>query len=360
MILNKKRNWLFGLIATGCCMCSSVSAELVYEDNFDRQLTDADGNTVTTEEIRINSTGDWFKINRNLNQNRTIANAGEGVMTIHTEDIESGVLSPISTEMNFFDRELTFTFDGINIQTLGPSRVQSQWLKFGIVAYSKNRFWKGKSFFTVSYSGAGQFLFQVQQAGVDGFDNAPRKDFRSSSFNFDVSKLRAVEMTLDSVNYRVKFTFENDLDILSFSGPHNLDANLWVAENGELAQLKQRVSYTERTLAFYQEQLASAQAASPIIQADVDVAQAGVLDFEVQYSEAVDAYDAAIIASGGLGGDSGLIMVVSSDAQAVINRMTPAEYAAFNIDRANGVAEIGARATINNVRVETSNIFQGL
>lgn len=359
MGLNNKRGWLLALLATGF-FCTSLNAAVVYQDNFDRNFVDADGVTQTVETIpywpRVESRKDfsveWYATYSNLSFRKTDVTAGEGVLTIQTEDVKSGILSHTSDSYDFFNQELSYTFDGINIQALGQSRIASQWVKFGVVANSDRNLWSAYPLFLVAVSGSGAFSLQVWQ----GDDRAPRKVFRSNVFNFDVSLLRKVQLTMDATNYRVVFTFENPLDVLSFGGPHNLNRDTWLVDTVGVGNAERRVADTLRTLNAYEQILLDAQASG--VQADIDAAQENVTIWELRYDEEVANYNEKVALSDGIKGDSALMISVTSDVTKIVNAMTPAEKSVFDADYAAGLVEIGARVTVNSVTVETTNILQ--
>jgi len=360
MGLNNKRRWMLALLLVGG-FCASPNAEVIYQDNFDRNLIDADGNPVTVETIpfwprresNLDFDKDWYATYTNLSFRKTDVTAGEGVLTIHTEDINSGILAPSTNgEFDFFNRELTFTFDGINIQALGQSRTASQWVKFGVVSNADRNLWKSYPLFLMAVSGSGAFSLQIWQ----GDDRAARKEFKSNVFNFDVSKLRKVELTMDSENFRGKFTFENPLDVLSFGGPHNLDRNQWYVDTVGVNFAKRQMDDALKALTAWEDLLEEAQASG--VQADIDAAQAQVDTWQGRYDLAIANYESKLLLAEDAIGDSALMVSVTSDVNDIVNSMTPAEKAIFDADYAAGLVEIGARVTVNSVVVETTNILQ--
>jgi len=350
MGLNNKRRWLLALLAAGG-FNTSLNAEVVYQDNFERNFVDADGVPQTVELIqkqrfdsRIDTSKDWYTIFSNLAFWKTDVTAGEGLLTISTEDTSSGILSQTSDNYDFFKRELTYTFDGVNIQALGQSRIASQWVRFGVVANSSRQFWKNFPIFLVAVSGSGAFSLQVWQ----GDDRAPRKIFKSNVFNFDVSLLRNIKLTMDDTNYRVVFSFENPLDILSFGGPHNLDPDLWFVDTVGVNTAKLGMENAQRNLAAWEEALADG----------VDGAQAQIDFWQNEFETQEGNYNAALLLVGEIQGDSAIIISVNSDASDIVNAMTPAQKAIFDADYAAGLVEIGARVTVDAITVETTNILQ--
>jgi len=359
MGLNNKRRWLLALLAAGG-FCASLNAEVVYQDNFERNFIDADGVPQTVETIpywprrasTLNPEIDWYTTYTNLSARKTDVTAGEGVLTIHTEDKNSGILSHVSDNYDFFNQELTYSFDGVNIQALGQSRIASQWVKFGVVANSDRNLWRSYPLFLVAVSGSGAFSLQIWQ----GDDRAPRKEFKSNVFNFDVSLLRKVELTMDATNFRVLFNFENPLDVLSFGGPHNLDKNSWYVDTVGVGFAKRQMDDAFKTLTVWEETLVEAQASG--VQADIDAAQLKVNDWQDRYDIAVLNYEDKLSLAEGAIGDSALMLSVSSDAGDVINSMTRAQLNVFEADYMAGLVEIGARVTVNSITVETTNILQ--
>lgn len=354
-----KRKWLLALLAAGG-FCASLHAEVVYQDNFERNFVDADGVPQTVETIpywprrasTLDPNIDWYTTYTNLSFRKTDVTAGEGLLTIHTEDINSGVLSHTSDNYDFFNQELTYTFDGVSIQALGQSRIASQWVKFGVVANSDRNLWKSYPLFLIAVSGSGAFSLQIWQ----GSDRAPRKEFKSNIFNFDVTLLRKVELTMDATNFRILFNFENPLDVLSFGGPHNLDRNSWYVDTVGVNFAKRQMDDALKTLTTWEGLLAEAQASG--VQADIDAAQAQVNTWQDRYDAAVVNYDAKLLLAEGAIGDSALMLSVTSDVNDIVNAMSPAQKAVFDADYAAGLTEIGARVTVNSITVETTNILQ--
>ena len=360
MGLNNKRRWLLALFATGG-FCASLNAEVVYQDNFERNVIDADGVPQTVEtvpywprrESSLDPDKDWYATYTNLSFRKTDVIAGEGALTIHTEDKNSGILSPkVSDEIDFFNRELTYTFDGVNIEALGQSRIASQWVKFGVVSSANRNLWRSYPLFLIAVSGSGAFSLQIWQ----GDDRAARKEFKTNVFNFDVSLLRKVELTMDDTNFRVLFNFENPLDVLSFGGPHNLDRNSWYEDTVGVGFAKRQMDDAFKTLTVWEETLTEAQASG--VQADIDAAQAQVEAWQDRYDAAVLNYENKLLLAEGAIGDSALMLSVTSDASDVINSMTRAQLNVFEADYAAGLVEIGARVTVNSITVETTNILQ--
>jgi len=349
-LITNKRKWLLVLLVAGG-FCTSLNAEVVYQDNFDRNFVDADGIPQTVELIqrqrldsRVDTSKDWYTIFSNLAFWKTEATAGEGLLTINTEDTSSGILSQTTDNFDFFKRELTFTFDGISIQALGQSRIASQWVQFGVVANSNRQFWKSSPLVLVAVSGSGAFSLQVWQ----GEDKEPRKVFKSNVFNFDVSLLRNVKFTMDDTNFRVLFSFENPLDVLSFGGPHNLDPDLWFVDTVGVNTARLGMENAQRNLTAWEEALADG----------VSGAQAQIDFWQNEFDTQSDNYDAALLLVGGIQGDSAIIISVNSDASTIVTGMSREEKAIFDADYEAGIAEIGARVTLDSITVETTNILQ--
>jgi len=343
--------WLCALILPGI-ISTAANAEIIYQDNFD---------TVGVETVPFwprfgapDPNADWITIYQNLASRTTNVEKGDGSLVIKTEAKNSGVVSHVSDVFNFFNQELTYTFDGINIEILGESHLAEQWVKFGVVANSNKDVWPSFPLFLVSYSGVGQFSFQVKQplVGAPGFDVEPRKDFRSRIFNFDVSKLSKVQLTMDSVNYRVVFVFETELDQLSFAGPHNLNRDLWFIDRAELGLTGARnaLATGESAVSIRQGQLETAQASG--IQADIDAAQAALDSAVASRDNLQQVYDAKLIEAEAFKGDSALMITASSDVQSLYNSATAEQRATLDS------TENGARVTINSVTVETTNVLQ--
>ncbi len=344
----KCKNWLLPLLVSGL-FSVSASAEVIYQDQFD-------GPAELIPKWPVNANpptprADWLTIYTRQSL-LTEVESGNGNLTIHTEDLFGGVMSPAKEEYNFFDRELTFSFEDIGIEAFGKSNVAWQRATFGLLAYSSLEFWQGDSSFLLHYYGAGNFAFRVKQEADDGvgFDTASRKEFKSQVFNFDPSFLTRIELTLDSVNFVVEFIFGNELDRLTFGGPHGLDRNRWVIDAVNLAGASRALALIDDKIAFFQGQLDQAIAnGDPIENFQISLAS-----WQSQRPAAQATYDERNAALEDIKGRTALIVALSSDARDVMIAARPGE------DIRDEQGRLGGQLTLGSVTVETTTKFEGL
>lgn len=349
MKLNYLKNWL-AVLAISVFSFATANAEIIYEDSFEGEEEYLEfwpiwGNP--------NFEADWYIIYKDIARSPTDAIRGDGNLTIYTEDKNSGVITPLSSDYNFFERELTFTFEGVRIEALGKSRVASEWARFGVVAYSNKTHWDAHSSVVISYNGAGTFQFGVKQPNIGtGFDTAPRKKFISRTFNFDVTYLSKIELTLDSVNYRVAFVFENEMDQLTFGGPHNLDYERWIVDTVGVGPAKKAMEAAAELLVTYQALYDDAVASGD--QVAIDDVQARLAARQLRYNEYFAYYLGKAAEAAETKGRTALLMVASSKARETRAFSPPEEVV---VDE-NG--RIGAKLTIGGVKVEATSALEGL
>jgi len=325
-------SWALSIGLIGLTFSANLNAEVLFQDEFDQVTIERVPTRLTTDSVwTLNRGGGRFSLRP------TTAELGGGVANISTqENYHGGMATAVHPELDFFDQELTYTFSGFDIQALGISRIPFQSVRLAILAVGGSRIWGANSHILVEFSGAGRFDVVVVEkdpaATGTGLETIEVKDFKSYYFNFDVTKLQKVEISLDDTYYRVSFIFETVFDQFSFGGEHHLSRDRWLDDTVGLGRALSNLVRAENSLA---------AAIDSGVQADIDAAQALLLTRQGEY-------DATNALADPLKGDVALLVSAgSADASQLLSE--------YGID-----SEVGASLTVDSVKVETSNILQQL
>ncbi len=323
---NTLTKWIVGTVFSASFLATPAYAATVYEDSFDQV-------EIPSLSTRPNEGTDWVKRFSTLRGVPTTAGITDGAINILTEEPRfGGVATPVFDDFDFFDRELTFTFEGFDLHPQGRSRPSSQWAKVGVTA-GEGSIWTAYSHFIIAYSATGQFSVQVQEASPGS--NFPVrknvKDFRVPFFNFDATELSKIQLVLDDTYFRILFVFGNELDQLSFGGEHGLSRDNWLYDTIGVGQAQEAVRIAQIIL---NNAIASGD------QAAIDSAQAN-------YDTRVATFDAKSLEADQLKGDTGLVIMGASNDASILRNV-------------RGLTDIGASVKVEAVRVETTDTLEVL
>lgn len=201
-----------------------VNAAVVFEDQFDQ---------VDPVEFGLLDDGETTWLRSQVTSNSaTTAGVADGRLHVFSRDNPYGGATTLPLpELNFFNRELTFTFQGVNLESLSEDGVYSaQGVKIGVGSYlageSRSNRWHSYSNFGVSFLGSGYFALTGYNK-LRNLSRVPTQEIPTPYLNYNLTTLSSVKLTLDDVNYRLLFEFGNPLNSLSLAGEHHLSEDLW-------------------------------------------------------------------------------------------------------------------------------------
>jgi len=327
MKYNNIAKWITSSALCASLFSAPAFSEIIFEDSFDQ---------VEISSIPFNPTPDleWQYRFGTIYGVPTTASVGGGALTIQTEEPRFGGVSTSHSDVyDFFNQEITYTFDGLDLTPIGQSNPSQQWAKVGVIA-GDGTIWYARSYFIVGFNGTGQFSVQVRQpseANANRLEKVFIKDFKVPYFNFDSNDLSKIQITLDDTYFRILFVFANELDQISFGGEHQLRREDWIYDTVGLAGAKDSVRVAQILLD---------NAIDSGDQAAIDSAQEN-------YNTRFEAYQQKLIEADPLMGNTSVLVATSSND-------------ARQLRFSEGFTEVGSQISVNSVKVETTNILDVL
>lgn len=229
MSINKIINLVKISVLTSFIGSPLANAQVIFEDNFDQVGI----NSINVKDT--SGTGTWVR-SMSTRYDSTVTDVSNGLMNVYSSATPyGGVATQPRADFDFFSNEITFTFSGLSLEAaaLDPN-FGAQGVKIAVGSYlsgmGRVNSWHSYSNFSISYYGSGRFVIAGYNA-LKYLVPVDVQDIPTPYLNFSLSKLTAVRLTLDDVNYRAVFEFGNPLNSLSFAGPHHLSKDLWHVSN---------------------------------------------------------------------------------------------------------------------------------